>query len=222
MKLALSLVLAALLAVAAFGQNSPTNAPQFTFTENFFGSSVYGQQQAVGAAVTTQFTTNSQLRIDQITMPAVGYTGELFGPQYNLCGISAIENLLASTSFNCGNLSIYANGELGYGRIQQNGNPASHGVAWTVDASVNYTLSSHMAVNLFQIGYCDMGVNQTGQSRAGWCGQSGISFLLGSNTAATDAKILRMKHSSEKKAAKHLRSLCKAGDQGACSIVKKS
>src|ERR1700690_2746696 len=89
-----------------------TNAPQFTFTENFFAGSAYGTNQAIGAAVTTQFTTNSQIRVDQITIPSVGYTGELFGPQYNLCGASAIEKLLAPTSFNCGNLSIYAHGSL--------------------------------------------------------------------------------------------------------------
>jgi len=189
-------VLVFALAVSGFGQASPTNAPQFTFTENFFGGSVYGTSQAIGAAMTTQLTANSQVRLDQITIPSVGYTGELFGPQYNLCGIGAIENLLAPTTFNCGNLSIYVHGALGYGRIQQGSAPASNGLPWDIDASVNYTLSTHLAVNVVQFGYCDMGVNQPGQSKAGWCGQSGISLLLGTNQAATSEKKLRVKHAS--------------------------
>jgi len=194
----LAIVLVVLCCVA-FAQSPPTNAPQFTFTENFFGSSVYGTSQAIGAAVTTQLTTNSQLRLDQITIPSVGYTGELFGPQYNLCAITALENLLAATTLNCGSLSIYAHGALGYGRIQQGSNPATSGLPWTVDASVNYTLASHVALNVVQFGYCDMGVTQAGQSKAGWCGQSGISFLLGTNTAASQAKTARVSRANAKK-----------------------
>jgi hypothetical protein len=199
-----------LCVAACIAQNPPTNAPQFSFTENFFAGSVYGTSQAIGAAVTSQLTTNSQLRLDQITIPSVGYTGELFGPQYNLCGITAIENLLAATTLNCGNLSIYAHGALGYGRIQQNGNPATSGLPWTIDASVNYTLASHVALNVVQFGYCDMGVTQTGQSKAGWCGQSGISFLLGTNAAASQARAARIGHANAKKLKKLNAAIAKA------------
>lgn len=207
----LSIVLAvALLSCFAVAQNPPTNAPQFTFTENFFAGSVYGTSQAMGAAVTSQLTTNSQIRLDQITIPSVGYTGELFGPQYNLCGISAIEKLLAATTLNCGNLSIYAHGALGYGRIQQNSGPATSGLPWTIDASVNYTLASHVALNVVQFGYCDMGVNLAGESKAGWCGQSGISFLLGTNAAASQARAARIGHANAKRLKKLNAAIAKA------------
>jgi hypothetical protein len=209
-KALVSVLFAVLVSVAALSQAPPTNAPQFTFTENFFSGSVYGVSQAMGAAVTTQLTTNSQLRLDQITIPSVGYTGELFGPQYNLCGISAIEKLLAPTTFNCGNLSIYAAGELGYGRIQVGGGPALHGLPFRIDASVNYTLASHVALNVVEFGYCDMGVTQAGQSKAGWCGQSGISFLFGNNAAATAAKAARVNRAAAKKLQKLNAAIAKA------------
>lgn len=204
------LLVVCLLSCLAVAQNPPTNAPQFTFTENFFAGSVYGTSQAMGAAVTSQLTTNSQIRLDQITIPSVGYTGELFGPQYNLCGITAIENLLSSTTLNCGNLSIYAGGALGYGRIQQGSGPASHGFPFRIDASVNYTLASHVALNVVEFGYCAMGVAQAGQSSSGWCGQSGISFLLGTNAAATQARAARIARSNAKKLKKLNAAIAKA------------
>lgn len=215
MKCTLIALLFALLPAVLFAQSPPTNAPQFTFTENFFAGSVYGTNQAIGAGLTTQLTTNSQLRLDQITIPSVGYTGELVGPQYNLCAISAIEKLLSSTTLNCGNLSIYANGALGYGRIQQGSGPSFHGLPWRLDASVNYTLASHIAVNVVEFGYCDMGVSQPGTSRAGWCGQTGFSFLFGSNAAATQAKQARVNRANAKKLKKLNAAIAKTQAQAA-------
>ena len=201
-----------LLAVAAFAQNPPTNAPQFTFTENFFSGSPYGQNQALGTAVTTQLTANSQLRVDQLTIPSVGYTGELLGPQYNLCGIKAVENLVMSTTINCTNLSIYANGEVGYGRLQQNGGPASHGVAFKLAMAFNYALSTHVAVNVAEFGYTDLGAPPTpGFSRAGWFGQSGISLLLGNSATASAAKQARWQRAQAKKQAKLKKAMEKKG-----------
>ena len=193
-----------LFCLPAFAQTPPppTNTAQFTANFNFLGVAPYGQSQALSLAGTSQFTTNSLLRMDVITMPSIGYTGYFVGPQYNLCGVKAIENLLSPTSFNCGKFEPYVNGGAGIGRLQQNSDPTTHGAAFIFRTGVNLTMTNTVGFNLYEVGCGDFGPKIPGQSHVGCFGQTGINFYLGSNQVATAAKRARANRSNVKRLAK--------------------
>jgi hypothetical protein len=179
---------------------APTNAPQFQVTLNFLGGQPYGQASALSTAFTTQFTTNTALRADVLAMPGAGYTGYLGGAQYNLCGISALEKLLAPTSISCGKIEPYLNGAAGLGRIQLNGT-STQSVAALARFGLNYdtTGQGKFTINLFEGGYGKFGPSVIGQPNQGWFFQSGISVGMGTSAAATQAKAARMNRANAKK-----------------------
>lgn len=195
-------------AMSAIAQNAPTNAAQFQVSLNFLGGTPYGQSSALSSAFTAQFTTNTQLRADIITMPGAGYEGFFGGPQYNLCGLTPLEALLSSTSLNCGKFGPYMNGAIGLGRVQQGSNPVHDSLAGLLRAGANYdvTGSGTFTVNLFECGWGSFGV---GARSAVYC-QTGFSLGIGSNAAATQAKTARMRRSQAKKLKKLQAAIAKA------------
>jgi len=199
MKILKVLTLLLTLSLVAFAQ-APTNSPQFQVNMNFLGGRPYGQAAALSTAVTSQFTTNTALRFDVMAMPGAGYTGYVGGLQGNLCGISALETLLSTTSLSCGKFSPYLNGQMGLGRIQSGGTSAN-GLAGLVRIGANYdpTGSGTFTLNLFEAGWGHFGPSLVGQPNNGFFYQTGISIGLGSNASATAAKLARMKRAEAKK-----------------------
>lgn len=195
-KLALLLTLL-LLAASLQAQNPPTNAPQFQVGMNFWGGSPYGVQSAMDSAFTDQFTTNSQLRGDIIVMPAANYTGYFGGPQYSLCGIAAIENMLSTTSLNCGKFGLYVNGGIGLGRVQFGSSTPQNSVAGLIRTGANYDPAGtgHFTINVFEAGWGSFGVG----ARSAWFAQTGFNIGLGSSAAASQAKHERIQRSMAKK-----------------------
>ena len=179
---------------------APTNAPQFQVTLNFLGGQPYGQASALSTAFTTQFTTNTALRADVIAMPGAGYTGYFGGAQYNLCGLSGLEKLLANTSISCGKIEPYINGAAGLGRVQESGT-STQSVAGLARLGANYdpTGKGVFTLNLFEAGWGHFGPSITGEPNNGWFFQSGISVGLGTNAAATQAKAARVNRAQAKK-----------------------
>lgn len=193
----LVLTLFSLFSITALAQNPPTNAPQFEVGMNFFGGTPYGVQSAMDSAFTDQFTTNIQLRGDIIAMPAANYTGYFGGPQYNLCGITALESLLSTTSLNCGKSQFYANGAVGLGRIQVGTNAANNSLAGLIRAGMNYDLtgSGHVTANIFECGWGSFGLG----ARSAWFCQTGFKIGLGSSASATQSKLAQWQRSQVKK-----------------------
>ena len=210
-KVSICLAVICLLCCAAIAQAPPaTNSTQFQVSLNFLGAQPYGQASALSTAFSTQFTTNTRLRADVIAMPGAGYTGYVGGPQYNLCGISALENLLASTTLSCGKIEPYVNAAAGLGRIQ--GSSTSQAFAWLFRGGLNYdpTSTGAFTINLVEAGYGDFGPTVTGEPNRGAFFQSGISIGLGSNAAATQAKKARIGHANAKKLKKMNAAIAKA------------
>lgn len=198
MKRTLASVCAVLaLALAAIAQS--TNAAQFQVSMNFLGGQPYSQSSALSTAFSTQFTTNVALRADIVAMPGAGYTGYFGGPQYNLCGIAAIESWLSTTSISCGKISPYLQAAIGLGRIQQS--TTSEGVAGLGRVGMNYdpTGSGVFTLNLFEAGWGHFGPSIATQTNNGWFYQTGISVGLGSSSSATQAKKARMAHAAAAK-----------------------
>lgn len=191
MKKALCLVvLIVSLAVCGFAQ---TAAPQFTVNLNFLIGSPFGQASAMDAAFTNQFTTNLTLRGDVITMPGAGYSGFLGGPQYSLCGIKALENLLAPTSLSCGKFQPYIGAAAGLGEVATTSTKTWSALA-RGGANYDPTGSGKFTLNLFELGYLRAAAGQ-----AGVFAQTGIQFGLGTSASATQAKQARMARSNAKK-----------------------
>lgn len=202
-------VLITLVSLSLWAQNvpvapQPTNAPQYTVNLSFLGATPYGSSQGLDVAGTLAFTTNNTLRADYVTIPGSEYNGTLVGDMYNLCGVTPLENVLATTSFSCGKFSPYAVGGVGYGKINSAG-----GLAWKIGVGANYSLNN-IAFNVGEVGYCEFGPSLAGQSHGGICGESGFSFLFGTNAAATQAKAARIKHANAKKLAKINAAIAKA------------
>jgi hypothetical protein len=190
-----------ILSLIGFAQSPPppTNTAQFTVNLNFLGAAPYGQTSALSVAATNQLTTNSLLRLDVIDMTGVGYSGYFVGPQYNACAFTFLEKLLASTSFNCGVFEPYLNGAAGYGRVQQNGGPVSHGIAFLFRTGANYSPTKTVGFNLYEIGCGDFGAEVVGQTKVGCFAQTGLNFYLGSSASATAAKRARANRSNAKR-----------------------
>jgi hypothetical protein len=210
----LTIAVVCLIASSAFGQNAPTNAPQFQVQLNYLGSQPYGQSSALSTAVTSQFTTNTALRFDVLAMPGAGYTGYIGGAQYYLCGLSALEKLLMPTSLSCGKFSPYLSGGLGMGQIQSQlpGGTTERGAAGLIRVGANYdpTGSGVFTLNLFEGGWGHFGPSIPGEADQGWFFQSGISVGLGSSAATTQAKIARKQRADAKKRAKLLKAMQKS------------
>jgi hypothetical protein len=126
--------------------------------------------------------------------------------------------LLANTSLNCGKFGAYVNGAIGLGRVQLGSAPAQTSAAGLVRVGANYDLTGagKYTLNLFECGWGSFGA---GARSSVFC-QTGFNFGFGTSASATDAKAEHMRASSQKKAAKHLRSACKSGDQMACELAK--
>ena len=187
-------VIVLLASIVSLAQNPPTNTPQFQVSMNFFGGTPYGVNFALDNAFTDQFTTNMLLRGDVVVIPSVGYTGFFGGPQYNLAMLCP---LLEATTLNCGKFMPYANGGVGLGRIQLGSAPAQNSIAGLVRTGANYDPSGagRFTLNLYECGWGSLGVG----ARSSWFCQSGLSFGLGTNALATQAKVERMKRAEARK-----------------------
>lgn len=186
--------LVAILLIGIAVAQAPTNAPSFTVNLNFLAGNPYGASMAVSNAVNYRFTTNSTLRADLIVMPSPGYTGYFGGVQYDL---AALCPLLAATSLNCGRFLPYVNGAVGLGRVQSGSAPAADTVAALIRTGANYdpTGSGRFTLNLYECGWGRFGV---GAVSSVFC-QTGISFGMGTNIFATQAKIARMQKAQAKR-----------------------
>jgi hypothetical protein len=182
---------------------TPIVNPQYTVNLNFLTGGIYGQISAVDSVFGSQLTTNSAIEGDLLVAPGGGVTDYELGGNYNLCGIKSLENILAGTSLNCGKIEPFAAFVAGLGRVQQGSNPTLDAFAYTAKIGVNYdpTGSGQYTV-AFVGGYGKFGPSITGQSNNGFVFYSGLTFGGGSNAEATQAKILRIKASEAKKAAK--------------------
>jgi len=203
----LLLAVIALLASFAVAQNTPTSAPQFNVNMNFLEGTPYGQNAALSAAFTDQFTANVQLRGDVITMPGAGYTGYFGGAQGT---IPELCTLLETTSLNCGKAQFLFGGSVGMGRVQQGSSPTTQSLAGLVHADANYdpTGSGKFTLNLFEVGW-----GHFGSGANGWYAQTGFSLGLGNNAAATQLKQARIRRSQAKKLKKLQQAIDKANKQ---------
>jgi hypothetical protein len=193
MKTLSSLLIVLALAVGAWAQGPSTNAPQFSVNMNFLAGTPYGQSSAISNAFTTQFTTNTLLRADVIVMPGAGYSGYFGGPQYNL---AAACPLLATTSLNCGKFMPYVNGAVGLGTVSVGG-VTNKEIAGLVRTGANYdvTGTGKFSLNLYECGWGRFGHG----ANSSWFCQTGFSLGLGTNSAATQAKAMRIQKSNAKK-----------------------
>jgi hypothetical protein len=215
-----------LLVILAVTFASGQSAPQYQVNLSFLTGGPYAQSSALDVSFGSQFTANNMLQGDFITMPAPSYTGYFGGDSYNLCGIKAVENLLASTSLSCGKFAPMLTGEVGLGRLDPTGGSTQQGLAGLAGIGIGYDPSGQGKFGLlFKGGWGHFGPTIAATPTAaalsgnGFYFYSGINFGGGSSSAATDAKIERMKTASAKKATKHLKSLCKSGDHGACDAL---
>ena len=202
-------------------------SPQYTVNLSFLTGGPYGQNSALDVSFGSQFTTNNTLQADFITMPAPSYTGYFGGDSYNLCGIAAIEKVLAATSLSCGKFAPLLEGQFGLGRLDPTGSSTIQGFAALGGLGVGYDASGKGNYGLlFKGGWGHFGptivATETAKALSGngFYFYSGVQFGGGQSQAATDAKIARMKYASERKAAKHLQSACKHGDKVACDMQK--
>ena len=215
--LGITVVIAVVFGSIAHAQN----VPQVTYGISFLGSGVYNQTTAVDNIVGYQLTTNLQLEADLLTAPGGGVSDYEGGATYNLCGIKAVEDALAGTSANCGKIAPFVGGTVGYSRVQQGSSPTQDGPAFMAKAGINIPSASGVWAIAAVVGYGDFGSAIPGQSNKGIFFNIPLTFGAGSNLAATDAKLERIRHASEKKAARHLKSACKNGDKLACDTLNK-
>ena len=222
------LVFALLASVMALGQGPVINAPQYNVNLSFMTGGPYAQASALDVTFGSQFTTNNRLQADFITMPSANYTGYLGGNSFDLCGVSAVETMLATTSLSCGKFEPFLTGEAGLGRLQVGSAPSSTGPAGLIGIGVGYdpTGTGHFGL-LFKGGWGHFGPDVAAtslnpkMSGNGFFYYFGTSLGGGTSVSATDAKIGHMKLSSDKKAMKHLKSSCKHGDQVSCQMLPK-
>jgi len=224
MKAVLTTIIVLVLALGCAAQN----ASQYQVNLSFLTGGPYSQSSALDVTFGDQFTTNNTIQGDFITMPGPSYTGYFGGNSYNLCGIGAIANALATTSFSCGKLEPLLTGEFGLGRLDPTGGATVQGFAALAGIGVGYDPTGQGKFGLlFKGGYGHFGpsIPATPTSAAlsgnGFYFYSGVNWGGGTSVSATDAKVFHMRQASEKKATKHLKSACKSGDQQACNLVSK-
>jgi hypothetical protein len=190
------------LAVTGFAQTPVVVSPQYMLNINFLGSGIYGTTTAVDTIFGYQLTTNVQLQGDMLAAPGGGLNAYMGGASYDLCGIKPIENVLASTSLNCGKVQPFFAAVGGVGRVQQGSSPTVDGPAGVAKLGVALPSASGTYAVAFVGEYGDFGPSITGQSNKGFAFYTGITFGGGNSAAATQAKIARMKRSEAKKMAK--------------------
>ena len=178
------------------------STPQATFSVSFLGSGVYKQTSAVDNIMGYQLTTNVQLEADLLTAPGGGVSDYTGGATYNLCGVKAIENALATTSLNCGKIEPFLGGTVGLGRVQQGSSPTVDGAAFMVKAGINMPTASGAWALAAVVGYGEFGSPIAGQSNKGIFFNIPVTFGMGSNLAASAEKLARRQRSAEKKLAK--------------------
>jgi len=187
------------LALCSVAQN-PINASQYQVNLSFLTGGPYGQSSALDVSFGSQFTTNHKLQADFLTMPSASYTGYFFGDDYNLCGVSAVEKLLATTSLSCGKFQPLLDGQVGLGRIQAGSASSTQGFGTLVGVGAGYDPTGAGKYGLiFKGGWGHFGPSLPGLSSNGFYLYSGINFGAGSSAAATQAKIERMNRASAKK-----------------------
>lgn len=197
MKTLLTLAIVLTLSLACFAQT--VAAPQYTVNLNFLTGGIYGQTSAIDTVFGTQLTTNAQLEADVLAAPGGGVTDYEGGANYNLCGISALEKLLASTSLSCGKIEPFAAFAAGLGRVQQGSAPATESFAYIAKVGVSLPSSSGTYALAFVGGYGQFGPSIAGQSNQGFVFNTGITFGGGNSAAATQAKVARIARANAKK-----------------------
>lgn len=211
--LTLTFALTFILATISGALGQAVNAPQYSVNLSFLGGSIYGQNAAMDTTFSDQFTTNTQLQGDFLVIPGAGYTGYFGGGSYN---IAALCPILATTSLSCGKFIPFATLELGLGRIALNNAPTSEGVAGIAEIGANYDPTGQGKYSvIFKGGYGDFGPSVAGLSNKGLVFYSGISFGGGSNAAATQAKIARMRDADTRKALKYAKAQAKIAAKAA-------
>lgn len=198
----IALALFLFFTVAAGAQVVAT--PQYTFGISFLGSGVYNQTSAVVNQFGYQFTTNLALETDLLTAPGGGVSDYLGGANYDLCGIKAVENALLNTSANCGKIQPFIGGAVGLGRVQQGSSPTQDAPAFIIKAGINLPSASGAWAFGAVVGYGDFGSSIPGQSNKGIFFNLPISFGMGTNAAASQAKLARRQKAAAKKQAKLL------------------
>ena len=198
-KLALLSVFLA-LPLLAFAQTVPV--PQYSYGLSFLGSGVYNQTTAVDNIVGYQFTANNRLEADLVTAPGGGVSDYEGGNTYNLCGIKAIENLLATTTLNCGKIDIPMGGTIGLGRVQQGSSSTVDSVAFMVKAGLSIPSASGAWSVGAVVGYGQFGASIPGQSNKGIFFNIPLTWGGGNSAMATAAKSARKVRSETKKRAK--------------------
>jgi hypothetical protein len=174
-------------------------APQYTVNLNFLTGGIYGQTSAIDTVFGTQLTANAQLEADVLAAPGGGVTDYEGGASYDLCGISALEKLLASTSLSCGKVEPFAAFAAGLGRVQQGSSPSLESFAYIAKVGVSLPSSSGAYALAFVGGYGQFGPSIAGQSNQGFVFNTGITFGGGNSAAATAAKVARMQRAQAKK-----------------------
>jgi hypothetical protein len=174
-------------------------APQYTVNLNFLTGGIYGQTSAIDTVFGTQLTTNTQLEADVLAAPGGGVTDYEGGANYNLCGISALEKLLASTSLSCGKIEPFAAFAAGLGRVQQGGSPSTESFAYIAKAGISLPSASGAYALAFVGGYGKFGPPIAGQSNQGFVFNTGVTFGGGNSAEATAAKVARIQRAQAKK-----------------------
>jgi hypothetical protein len=205
----LATVLALLFACVFAGAQTPppvVNSSQYQVNLSFLTGGPYAQSSALDITFGSQFTTNNMLQAEFITMPGPSYTGYLGGDSYNLCAISAVEKLLATTSLSCGKFMPFVTGEVGLGRIEPTTGYSGQSLAALAGLGIGYdpTSAGHFSL-LFKGGWGHFGPSIPAVSSSpalssnGFYFYSGFNFGGGTNAAATQAKLERMNRAQSKK-----------------------
>jgi hypothetical protein len=200
MKLSALLAIVLALSLASFAQTPIVSSPQYTVNLSFLTGGPYGQSSALDVSFGSQFTTNHRLQADFMTMPSASYTGYFFGDDFNLCGVSAVEKLLSTTSLSCGKFQPLLDGQVGLGRIQAGTAASVQGFGTLVGIGAGYDPTGAGKYGLiFKGGWGHFGPSLPGLSSNGFYLYSGINFGGGQSASATQAKLERMNRAAAKK-----------------------
>jgi len=187
-------------------------APQYNLAVNFLGSGVYDKTAALNTVFDYQFSTNLELEADLLSATGGGVNDYEGGVNYDLCGIKLFESALALSSLNCGSLDPFVAFTAGEGRVEKNKYTTLEGPAFMAKVGVSIKSSTGTVTIPFIGGYGYFGPEIKGQQNKGFYFYTGITFGVGNNAAASQARQARLRRAYARKL-KRLQAKAKKAEQ---------